>query len=285
MLTLEALQGLAADFEQSRKLLVALGDENRQHLILEMMRSGECSGLQVGTITEKTHLSRPAVSHHLQILKDAGLLKVRKEGTKHFYYFDSEQEALGQLIATLQKAKDLTAQLPDRSGGVASFVIRHAAPADLPRQMEIYTFAREQMAAQGNPRQWGATNWPPQALIEQDIAAGKSYICEYEGRVVGTFFFDYGERIEPTYEHIENGAWMGDDTYGVVHRIAADGSVRGIGTACLNWAFAQCGHLRIDTHEDNKAMQNLVAKLGFAYCGHIHVVEDPDIRLAYEKVE
>ena len=46
------------------------------------MKMGNCSGVRVNEITEKTHLSRPTVSHHLQILKDAGVLKVSREGTK-----------------------------------------------------------------------------------------------------------------------------------------------------------------------------------------------------------
>ena len=49
---------------------------------------GECNGVRVGAITEKTNLSRPAVSHHLQIRKDAGLISMRREGTKNYYYFD-----------------------------------------------------------------------------------------------------------------------------------------------------------------------------------------------------
>lgn len=47
-----------------------------------MMQMGECNGVRVGAITKKTNLSRPAVSHHLGILKDAGLVKMRREGTK-----------------------------------------------------------------------------------------------------------------------------------------------------------------------------------------------------------
>ena len=78
----EQIEQLAADSEKSRKILIELGDENRQHMILEMMKMGNCSGVRVNEITEKTHLSRPTVSHHLQILKDAGVLKVRREGTK-----------------------------------------------------------------------------------------------------------------------------------------------------------------------------------------------------------
>ncbi len=70
----------------------------------------------MGTITEKTHLSRPAVSHHIQILKDAGLLKVRREGTKNYYYFDADMEAMSQLIHMLEHAKIIMEQLPDRSG-------------------------------------------------------------------------------------------------------------------------------------------------------------------------
>ncbi len=109
---------LAAEFERCRTMLLALGDENRQHLILEMMRMGQCGGVRVGHITEKTHLSRPAVSHHLQILKDAGILKVRREGTKNYYYFDADTEAMDQLLQMLEHAKRIMERLPDRSGEV-----------------------------------------------------------------------------------------------------------------------------------------------------------------------
>ena len=41
---LTEINQLAEEFESCRKLLLALGDENRQHLILEMMRMGQCEG-------------------------------------------------------------------------------------------------------------------------------------------------------------------------------------------------------------------------------------------------
>lgn len=90
----EEIDRLAKEFESCQKILLALGDENRQHLILEMIQMEQCNGVRVGTITEKTHLSRPAVSHHIQILKEAGILKVRKEGTKNYYYFDADTQSL-----------------------------------------------------------------------------------------------------------------------------------------------------------------------------------------------
>ena len=101
--------------------------------------------------------------------------------------------------------------------------------------------------------------------------------------MIGTFFFIHGQDIEPTYREITDGAWLDDSPYGVVHRIAGDGSEKGIGVFCINWAFEQCGHLRIDTHGDNIVMQNLVKKLGFVHCGTIYVEEDNNPRLAFEK--
>lgn len=162
--------------------------------------------------------------------------------------------------------------------------IRKSTPEDLPRMQEIYARARQFMAEHGNPRQWGPTNWPPVELLRQDIRIGKSYVCTDEaGNVIGTFFYDCGDDIEPTYRNITEGQWENSQPYGVVHRIASDGSRKGIGTFCLNWAYAQCGHLRIDTHGDNTVMQNLLTGLGFRKCGIIYVVEDNDPRFAYEK--
>ena len=112
----EQVAVLAEEFASCTKILTALGDETRQHLILEMMRFGQCSGVRVCEITEKTNLSRPAVSHHLQIMKDVGIVKMRKEGTKNYYYFDPEMEPFERLIAALQLAMDISKALPDRSG-------------------------------------------------------------------------------------------------------------------------------------------------------------------------
>lgn len=112
----QKITALADSFSDCSCILAAMGDEPRQHLILEMLRMGRCSGLRVCEITEKTNLSRPAVSHHLQILKNAGIVKVRKEGTKNYYYFDPEMESFEKLISTLLLAKEIFGALPDRSG-------------------------------------------------------------------------------------------------------------------------------------------------------------------------
>ncbi|WP_321055500.1 metalloregulator ArsR/SmtB family transcription factor [Gemmiger sp.] len=104
----------AKKIQDCQKVLTAIGDETRQHLLIEMMQMGDCHGVRVGEITRKTNLSRPAVSHHLGILKDAGLIDVRREGTKNYYYFDSDMKSIKKLIAALQAAVDVAKQLPDQ---------------------------------------------------------------------------------------------------------------------------------------------------------------------------
>ena len=163
--------------------------------------------------------------------------------------------------------------------------IRKTRIEDLKRVMAIYAHARAFMAAHGNPNQWGPTRWPPEDLIRRDIAQGKSYVCLSDDRIVGVFYFDQGPEIEPTYRDIQDGQWADPTPYGVVHRIAAAEGSKGAGRFCLEWAFAQCGHLRMDTHGDNRPMQSLLKKLGFQYRGVIYVVEDNDPRLAFEKSE
>lgn len=163
--------------------------------------------------------------------------------------------------------------------------IRKSTEQDVTRIMEIYARARCFMADHGNPNQWGAINWPPEKLIHNDIQEGNSYVCINDAEaVIGTFFFVQGQDIDPTYREITDGSWLDNGPYGVVHRIASDGSEKGIGTFCLNWSYEQCRHLRIDTHGDNIVMQNLLKKLGFTHCGTIFVEEDPYPRLAFEKV-
>ena len=164
-----------------------------------------------------------------------------------------------------------------------ALTIRPSAPEDLDRMLEIYEYARRFMAEHGNPRQWGPTHWPPEELLRRDIAQGRSYVCLAGSRIVGTFFFRQGPDIEPTYRVITHGAWRDPSPYGVIHRLAADGSAKGVGAFCIQWAYDRCGHLRLDTHGDNLVMQRLLEKLGFVQCGVIHVEEDDDPRLAYEK--
>ena len=159
--------------------------------------------------------------------------------------------------------------------------IRKTREEELPILIRMYEEARQFMRETGNPNQWGTTN-PPREKIACDIAQGKSYVCEVDGQIVATFFFDVTD--DPTYAYIEDGEWMDNSPYGVVHRITTDRKTKGAASFCLEWALRQAGgHLRIDTHKDNRIMQKLLAKNGFIYRGIIYV-EDGTSRLAFEKI-
>lgn len=105
---------LTADFRKCRPVLVALGDENRLHVLYQMMCAMQPRGIRVGEIVKKSSLSRPAVSHHLKILKDAGVICVRHEGTMNFYYLDPEMELFKALISVLQRSVEYASELPFR---------------------------------------------------------------------------------------------------------------------------------------------------------------------------
>ncbi len=160
-----------------------------------------------------------------------------------------------------------------------NLTIRTAIPADLPRIMEIYASARQYMKATGNPTQWGEA-YPPSSMIQEDIAKGQSYVIVDENDFPrGVFAFLLGE--DPTYQVID-GAWLNAEPYGTIHRIAGDGSCRGIFAQAVSYCQQQIGQLRVDTHEDNHTMQKAILREGFHYCGIIHV-DDGTPRLAYQK--
>lgn len=110
------IKQLSNELRGCQKILTAIGDEVRQHIILVMMQSNDCMGMRVVDIAANTNLSRPAVSHHLQILKAAGVVKMRREATKNYYYFDADMDSFNHLIEMLTHAKEIMLGLPDRIG-------------------------------------------------------------------------------------------------------------------------------------------------------------------------
>ncbi|MGN0609578.1 MAG: ArsR/SmtB family transcription factor [Oscillospiraceae bacterium] len=109
------IEKLKSEFKSCSTLMTALGDETRQHLLMIMLGS-ECSGSRVVEIAEKTNLSRPAVSHHIQILKNAGIVKSRREGTFIYYYLDPNLGDIDNMISLFTDMKRIVNELPDRSG-------------------------------------------------------------------------------------------------------------------------------------------------------------------------
>ncbi|MBO5473692.1 MAG: helix-turn-helix transcriptional regulator [Lachnospiraceae bacterium] len=113
--TIQDIERIKKEFQSCQKTFAALGDETRQYLLCALLCC-ECKGSRVLDIAEKTNLSRPAVSHHMQILKNAGIVKARKEGTFIYYYLDPEESEIQKIIDLFSDIQRIMKNVPDRSG-------------------------------------------------------------------------------------------------------------------------------------------------------------------------
>lgn len=87
------LDDVAKTFRACESLFHAFGDPARQQIVLLL---AEHERLNVKQITELMHLSRPSISHHLKVLKDAGMVSMARESRENFYSLLWE-EPIGRL--------------------------------------------------------------------------------------------------------------------------------------------------------------------------------------------
>lgn len=99
-------QEMLNQFTDCSKLLIALGDETRQAIIAALACTDCEVGMRVGEITQKTHLSRPAVSHHVKILLDAEVIGLRRQATMNFYHLKLGG-SWGELVALVNHIEEL----------------------------------------------------------------------------------------------------------------------------------------------------------------------------------
>lgn len=184
--------------------------------------------------------------------------------------------------------------------------IRPATYIDVPAVMPVIGAAKLIMRRSSNNSQW-TNGYPSESVIESDISRNGGYVIEDEGRIMA--YFAFLPAPEPTYENIypdsscegesivqdtldkeeiiikpysaNTGAWLNDDFYYVIHRLASLPEVHGVFDAVMKWAFSRCRTLRIDTHRDNRIMQHNLLKHGFAYCGIIYLASG-DERMAFQ---
>lgn len=93
-------------FKLCQRTITAIGDEVRQGIIIALLEGGN-EGMRVGALTEKTHLSRPAISHHLKILCDANLITVRKQGTMNFYRLNPDRREITSIYDISRRVLEL----------------------------------------------------------------------------------------------------------------------------------------------------------------------------------
>lgn len=156
--------------------------------------------------------------------------------------------------------------------------IRLAELTDFDQIKPIFENACKFMVANGNLTQWHDQNQLAENIL-QDIKSQNCYLCMDNDKIAGVFCFFIGE--EKTYKRIYNGAWLNDNMYGVIHRIAVAEHNKGVATYCIQWCLNKFPNIKIDTHKDNIPMQKTILKNGFTYCGIIKK-EDGTERLAYQ---
>lgn len=89
-------------FRQCIPIFQLLTDPHRQDILLLL---SDNKALTVNDITEHSVLSRPAISHHLKLLREQGLIKVEKRGTERYYSLSIEPavELLKELLFLLER--------------------------------------------------------------------------------------------------------------------------------------------------------------------------------------
>ena len=159
------------------------------------------------------------------------------------------------------------------------YSIRPTAERDIKSVMAMYDHSRALMRAAGNSVQW--VGYPTLAQLHEDMRRNASFVViNADGAPAGTFALVPGE--EPTYNVIVHGRWIDTVTpYATMHRLAKRPETRGIAEAAFNYAKQQYPHLRIDTHESNRALRHLADQEEFVECGIVFMGDGTE-RLAYE---
>lgn len=98
---------IVKEFDKCRPILSVLGDTTRQSIILCLLENIKSGGMRVGELAQEIHISRTALSHHLKVLKNAGVIGLREEGTKNYYYLNYQSSHLTALIRLFRKIEDV----------------------------------------------------------------------------------------------------------------------------------------------------------------------------------
>lgn len=84
------------NINQAIKIAKAIADKNRYHILKLIAQNKEICCME---ILKKSHLSQPAVSHHLKVLLESKLASVRREG--QYGYFSFNKKALKKYLRFL----------------------------------------------------------------------------------------------------------------------------------------------------------------------------------------
>ncbi len=88
---------IPADFKDTADIFIALGDEHRQRMLLAFEKGEK---LNIQQIVSTTTLSRTAVTHHLKVLHQSGILDSEKVGKEVYFWINNKMvaEALQRVL-------------------------------------------------------------------------------------------------------------------------------------------------------------------------------------------
>lgn len=161
---------------------------------------------------------------------------------------------------------------------------RKAQRSDYEAIVTILTQAISFLAEQGVDQWQNGTVFVD--TIAKAIEQPQSYVWEENQQVIA---FVLLENEDPFYEQLTSGQWCYFGPFFAIHRVMIHAAYRGKGLMKKIFndikQIAQENEitiLRIDTHQDNKAMQAAIKSAGFTYCGTT-IVGDGNLRLVFEK--
>jgi DNA-binding transcriptional ArsR family regulator len=96
------LRAIPREWRTISRAFTALGDEHRQRIVLTFEKGER---LNVGQIAEVSTLSRSAVSHHLKLLREAGVLESSKVGKEVYYWVNKRflEESLASVLDYIRR--------------------------------------------------------------------------------------------------------------------------------------------------------------------------------------
>ena len=80
----QSIENTMNKLNDCKDMFLAIGNENRL-LILIALVHGNQNGMRVGEIAEAVHMNRSAVSKHLRVLIESGIVTLRKEAAMNYY--------------------------------------------------------------------------------------------------------------------------------------------------------------------------------------------------------
>lgn len=88
---------------------IAIADPTRRQIVMSLANDGECA---FGDIADQFEMSRPAVSQHLKVLRDAGIVTVRPDAQRRLYSLSNN--GLDEIDGWLKKVRDFWKPRLDR---------------------------------------------------------------------------------------------------------------------------------------------------------------------------